>query len=458
MSKISFLGAAGTVTGSRHLIEHEGKRILLDCGLFQGRKKWRKRNWDEFPVDPSSVDAVVLSHAHIDHAGWLPRLVASGFTGPIYTTPATRDLSAIMLPDSGRIQEEDARYANKKKFSKHKPALPLYTEKDATRTIPLMKATPYNKPRAIGDGIELTFRRAGHILGSGIVQVDLGADKRVVFTGDLGRYDAPIIPDPEPVERATHLLLECTYGNRIHEQHHPQSDLANEVKKTIAAKGILIIPSFAIGRTQNVLYLLDKLQRNGEIGTLPIFVDSPMACNATPLYLMHRDDHDEEMAELILGGEEPLYPEGVKFTRSVQASRDINDVKGPAIIVSASGMATGGRVLHHLKRRLPHENTTVLFVGYQAYGTRGRRLLEGEESVRIHGQNIPVRARIGQIYGFSGHADQVETDRWLSDFENPPAMTYCVHGEPDSLDATRERLESRGWPATVPEYQQTLQL
>lgn len=463
MASIHFLGAAGTVTGSRHLVEHQGKRVLLDCGLFQGRKPIRKQNWDSFPIAPRQIDAVVLSHAHIDHTGWLPRLVAQGFKGKVYATPATRDLLAIMLPDSGRLQEEEARYANKKGFSKHHPALPLYTEEDAARCIPRIRARPYGEPFQVCPGFNVTFRHAGHILGSAVVQLDLeggGADgHRIVFSGDLGRPNTPIIRDIDPIERATTLLLECTYGDRLHDKQHPQADLGRAVAEMVARKGVLIIPAFAIGRTQHILYHLRELQDAGTIpADLPIYLDSPMACSATPLYLMHREEHDEEMAALMLAGDKPLHPDNLVFARSVEQSKAINRLGGPLIIISASGMATGGRVLHHLKRRLPEADTTVLFVGYQAVGTRGRRLLDGEERIRIHGADVPVRAAIGQIYGFSAHADYDETDAWLAGMGAPPKRTFLVHGEPEALEATRKRLTERGWNITVPEHLQRIEL
>jgi metallo-beta-lactamase family protein len=462
MAAIHFLGAAQTVTGSRHLVEHEGRRVLLDCGLFQGIKRIRKQNWDRFPVTPRSIDAVVLSHAHIDHTGWLPRLINEGYRGPIYATPATRDLLAIMLPDSGRLHEEEARYANRKGFSKHRPALPLYTEEDAVRCIPKIRAITYDEPREVAPGMTVTYHRAGHILGSAVVQLDLaGGDAdghRIIFSGDLGRPHTPIIPDPDPIPRATTLLLECTYGDRLHDQFHPVADLAREVKDMVARKGVLIIPAFAIGRTQHILYYLRELQDRGEIPELPIFVDSPMACNATPLYLMHREEHDREMAAMLVEGDEPLHPERVSFARSVEASKAINERNGPLIIISASGMATGGRVLHHLKRRLGDDNTTVLFVGYQAIGTRGRRLLDGEKQIRIHGHDWPVKAKIGQIYGFSAHADYGEVDQWLSHFGAPPKRTFCIHGEPDALRATVKRLSGRGWNAYAPEPLERIEL
>lgn len=462
MAAIHFLGAAGTVTGSRHLLEHEGKRILLDCGLFQGLKRIRKQNWDRFPITPRSIDAVVVSHAHIDHTGWLPRLLDEGYRGPIYCTPATRDLSAIMLPDSGRLHEEEARYANKKGYSKHHPALPLYTEESALRCIPRMHALPYEHPKELCKGMTVTLHRAGHILGSAIVQVDLeGGDAdshRLVFTGDLGRPHTPIIRDPTEIPRADTLLLESTYGDRLHESSHPVSDLSDEVERAVAEKRVLIIPAFAIGRTQHILYHLFQLQQAGRIPALPIFVDSPMACSATPLYLIHRDEHDPEMARALAEGEDPLHPNHVTFTRSVEASRAINKRSGPMIIISAAGMATGGRVLHHLKRRLPDPETTVLFVGYQAVGTRGRRLLQGEKRIRIHGIDVPVNARIGQIYGFSAHADYGEIDAWLSHFGRPPKRTFLVHGEPSALEAQRSRLADRGWKVVVPSQLERFEL
>lgn len=467
---IRFLGAAGTVTGSRHLVEvpsakggrDRPQRILLDCGLFQGKKSLRKQNWEEFPVPPDSIDAVVLSHSHIDHTGWLPRLIRQGFSGPVYATPATRDLLAIVLPDSGRLQEEDARRANRKGYTKHDPALPLYTEEDAESSIRRIRAVPYATPREIGDGIRMTYHRAGHILGSAFVELNLDVageePHRIIFSGDVGRPGIPIIPDPDPVDRATTLLVECTYADRLHEQHHPLAELAEAVQRMVDEKGVLIIPAFAVGRTQHILYYLRELQAQGKLPSLPVFVDSPMACNATPLYLMHREEHDEEMRALVVSGGEPLHPDHVEFTRSVARSRAINERSGPMIIISASGMATGGRVLHHLKRRLPDPRTTVLFVGYQAYGTRGRRMLEGEKEIRIHGRDIPIKARVAQIYGFSAHADHSEIDAWLSTMKEPPRRTFCIHGEDEALEAMRARLEERGWPAHVPAHGERVEL
>jgi metallo-beta-lactamase family protein len=458
---IQFLGAAGTVTGSRHLIEHMGRKLLLDCGLFQGRKELRQRNWEPFPLPVAQIDAAVLSHAHIDHTGYLPRLLAQGFAGPVHTTPATRDLSAIMLPDSGRLQEEEAHYANKKGYTRHEPALPLYTEEQAVACIPRMQALTYGQSKEVLPGVRLSFRKAGHILGSAIVIVDLDGDgppRRVVFSGDLGRPGTPIIPDPEQVDRASVLIVEATYGDRVHEQHDPAVDLQKELLRLVDEQGVLVIPAFAIGRTQQLLHDIRRMELAGSIPPIPIVVDSPMACSATPLYLMHREEHDEQMRASLEHGDQPLQPERLQFARSVEQSKAINERKGPLVIISASGMATGGRVLHHLARRLPDPRASVIFVGYQAEGTRGRSLLGGARHVRIHGQDVEVRARIGQIQGFSGHADQNELDGWLGGFTAPPAHTYLVHGEPGALEAMRARLAGRGWAVTAPAHGDKVEL
>lgn len=460
---LQFLGAAGTVTGSRHLLEHGGRRILLDCGLFQGGSELRQRNWQDFPVEPASIDAVVLSHAHIDHTGFLPRLCRLGFQGPVWSTPATRDLCALLLPDSGRLQEEEANYANKERYTRHQPALPLYTERDAELVIPKIRTQRYGVPVDLGGGVTLTFGRAGHILGSAVVQLDLerpdGFRHRVVYSGDLGRYGMPVIPDPEGVTRATTLLVESTYGDRLHDEPDPSEALAAIVNRTVEQKGTLLIPAFAVGRTQDLLYHLRQLQLAGRIpASIPIFVDSPMACDVTPLYLMHREEHDEQMVKLLVEGKQPLHPTHVEFTRSVQQSRALNTHAGPMIVISASGMATGGRIVHHLKHRLPDPRCIVLFVGYQAEGSRGRRLLEGATELRLHGEQIPVRAKIEKISGFSAHADHGEVDRWLGSLQNPPERTFCIHGEPSALEAARARLTGRGWNALVPSWKERVTL
>lgn len=453
MATITFLGAAGTVTGSRFLLEHDGQKVLVDCGLFQGQKHLRERNWAPLPVDPKTIDAIVLTHAHIDHTGGLPRVVAQGFRGPVYCTSGTRELSALMLPDSGHIQEEEARYANKERYSKHAPALPLYSEADAWEALKLFESFGYDRPKKILPGISLRFARAGHILGSAICVFDLESTKqRVVFTGDLGRYAAPILKDPETIEAATTVITESTYGNRTHGPHKPVDALADAVNGAVKRGGVVVIPAFAVGRTQEVLYHLRNLEEAKRIPELPVFVDSPMACDATPIYLGHPEEHDLKMAAISDRGQTPLATKHTEFVRSAEASKRLNGFAGPGIIISASGMATGGRILHHLKHRAPDPKSTILFVGYQSVGTRGRRMLDGEPTIRLHGQDVPVRATLVQVSGFSAHADADEVLRWMDGFQHPPKQTLLVHGEPEALEALRRRVQAKGWPAAVPAH------
>ena len=459
MASIHFLGAAGTVTGSKFLLEHEDKRVLVDCGLFQGPKALRQLNWESLPVQPSSLDAIVLTHAHIDHTGGLPRVVRAGYNGPIYCTSGTRDLSALLLPDSAHLQEEEARYANKEHFSRHHPALPLYSVADAQRSVKLMETFGYERPKEILPGIVLTFYRAGHILGSAVCVFELkSTGQRVVFSGDLGRYNAPILRDPQGIKSATTLVVESTYGNREHGETAPQEALCDAVKRAFDRKGMVIIPAFAVGRTQELLYHLRNLEEAGRIPELDVYVDSPMACDATPIYLAHPEEHDLEMAALVQQGSTPLATRRTHFVTSPNDSKRLNLLEGPGIIISASGMATGGRVLHHLKHRLPDARNTVLFVGYQSEGTRGRRLLDGEKEARIHGQQIPVAAEIRVVSGFSAHADWTETLRWMQGFESPPHQTLLVHGEPAALQALKLKVEAKGWKAAIPRYMERVEL
>jgi metallo-beta-lactamase family protein len=463
MASIRFLGAAGTVTGSRFLVEAAGRRVLVDAGLFQGLKEYRLRNWAPFPVPPSEIDAVVLTHAHIDHAGALPLLVRSGFRGEAYCTPATADLARILLPDSARLQEEEARFANEKGYSRHAPAaLPLYGLADATQALTRLRALRYGKAREIVPGFTLTFSRAGHILGSASALLgvaDGGGDPlRVLFSGDLGRYDAPILPDPEPPPDADYLVVESTYGDRAHPPDTAAAELEREVLAAVARGGAIVIPAFAVGRTQEVLYLLRELEQAGRIPVLPTWVDSPMATDATPVYRSHREDHDGEMDALLDRGIEPLRPRRLVFTRSPEESKALNRVHGPCIIISASGMATGGRVLHHLERRLPDPSTTVLLVGFQAVGTRGASLAGGAATVRMHGKDVPVRARIVSLPGFSAHGDRDEISRWLDGIGRPPRRTFCVHGEPQALAAHAARIAARGWKVHVPAHLEVAEL
>ena len=459
MTTLQFLGAAGTVTGSKYLVQHDGRRILIDCGLFQGLKELRLRNWSPLPVDPKSIEAVALTHAHIDHIGSLPRLVKEGFNGPVFSTSATRALAGLLLPDSAHLQEEEARYANEAGSTKHDPALPLYTVEDACAALRHFETFEYGRRREILPGITLTFARAGHILGSAICTMELaGSRKRIVFSGDLGRYDAPILRDPEPVEYATTLLVESTYGDRTHGAVKAIDALASAVSDAVVRKGMIVIPSFAVGRTQEILYDLRALEEADRIPTLDVFVDSPMACDATPIYLAHPEDHDLDMTALLERGISPLATRRTHFVTSVEDSKKLNDRAGPAIIISASGMATGGRILHHLKHRLPDPKNTILFVGYQAEGTRGRRLLAGEKEIRIYGEMVKVSARVAAVSGFSAHGDWRELMRWMSGFRAPPKQTFLVHGEAPALEALRQRVAQNGWPVRVPPHLETVQL
>jgi len=459
MTTLQFLGAAGTVTGSKYLLEHDRRRVLVDCGLFQGIKELRLRNWEPLPLDPGSLDAVVLTHAHIDHTGALPRLVKAGFKGPVFSTPATRDLAGLLLPDSAHLQEEEARYANKGGFSKHSPALPLYTADDAQAALHRFQTIGYRQPREILPGISLTFVRAGHILGSAICILELATSRqRIVFSGDLGRYDAPIVPDPEPVEYANALLMESTYGDRTHGELKAIDSLAAAVEDSARRKGVIVMPAFAIGRTQEILYDLRELEEAKRIPVMDVFVDSPMACDATPIYLAHPEDHDLDMTAMLKKGISPLKSRHTHFVNSVEESKRLNELTGPAMIISASGMATGGRILHHLKHHLPDPNSTVLLVGYQAEGTRGRRLLEGEKAIRIHGEMVEVKAKVITVSGFSAHGDWRELLRWADGFRAPPKQTFLVHGEAPALEALKGRIAQRGWPVHVPVHLETVQL
>ncbi|MHB8874859.1 MAG: MBL fold metallo-hydrolase RNA specificity domain-containing protein [Myxococcaceae bacterium] len=459
MASIQFLGAAGTVTGSKFLIQHEKKRILVDCGLFQGGKELRSRNWEPSAVDPNSIDVVVLTHAHIDHLGGLPRLVKAGYSGEVLCTSGTRDLAGLLLPDSAHLQEEEARYANKEKYSRHSPALPLYTTEDAVRALKLMTSFAFDRTREILPGITLRFERAGHILGSAICIFELASTgQRLVFTGDLGRYDAPILRDPEGIDQATWLVAESTYGDRDHGPTAPMDALADAVNSAVSRGGMVVIPAFAVGRSQELLYHLRNLEEDKRIPVLDVWLDSPMACDATPIYLAHAEEHDVDLQAITDRGGRGLATTRTHFSRTVDQSKKLNQTKGPGIIISASGMATGGRILHHLKQRLPDPKNTVLFVGYQSAGTRGRRMVEGEKEIRIHGGMVPVRAEIKTVSGFSAHADRNEMARWMDGFKGAPRQTLLVHGEPVALSALKERVEARGWAAYVPEHLETVEL
>jgi metallo-beta-lactamase family protein len=451
---VQFFGAAGTVTGSKHLVTANGRRVLLDCGLFQGLKELRERNWDAPPFAPSELDAVVLSHAHIDHSGYLPLLVRRGFRGPVYCTNSTAELLGVLLPDSAYLQEKQAAHANYLGYSKHAPALPLYTTLDAQEALGLLQPQPFGESIRLTDGIAAVFRTAGHILGSATVDLQIDgtighAPLHVVYSGDLGRWGRPILHDPQPVPEADYLLLESTYGNRSHPVEVDEQ-LARCIRTAADRGGALLVPAFAVGRTQELLWWIRQLEQEERIPTLPVYVDSPMAIDVTDIYLRSTSEHDLDMRRLENAGHHPLYPRQFHLAKTQEESMALNTVRGPVIIISASGMATGGRILHHLKLRLSDRRTTVLLVGFQAAGTRGRRMLEGTDEVRIHGQDVRVRAHIESLDGLSAHADQGELLQWLSGFERPPRTTCLVHGEPDAAAALSEAIGERyGWDAEV---------
>ena len=450
--ELQFLGAAGTVTGSRFMLRLNGRHILIDCGLFQGGRRLKELNWQPFPVMPQQIDAILLTHSHIDHTGYLPRLVRQGFSGPIYTPEATCALLDILLPDSAYLHEQDAFYANKKGYSKHKPALPLYTTADAQETLRLLCPIQFDNPLQLDD-MTVTWRPAGHLLGSAILQVNLdGADNphRLVFSGDLGRYDGAIMKPPTAINAADTLVVESTYGGRRHSDDDIGAVLTEVLDYIIAREGVLLIPAFAVGRTQQMLYHLRRLQDAGRVPEIPIFIDSPMAVEASHIYCRFGDDHNLDVNLLMDEHACPLRCPDTHFVRDVEESRQLNTRPGPAIIISASGMCTGGRIKHHLKWRLPDPRNVVLFVGYQAEGTRGRWLLNGAKSTRIHGEEFPVRARIASLHALSGHADHDELLRWLGGFERPPQQTFIVHGEPKASQALQADLEQRGWHTILP--------
>jgi metallo-beta-lactamase family protein len=480
MPQITFLGAAQTVTGSKHLLRVNGRSILFDCGLFQGQKELRERNWHKLPIEAAAIDAVVLTHAHLDHSGYLPKLVAGGFKGRIFCTPGTLDLCRLVLPDAGRIQEEDARDANRHGYSKHQPALPLFTEADAYRALERLQPVGYERPIEILSGVEVDFIPAGHLLGSAYARVrifDSGGGQaspavgvggtairaesglRVLFGGDLGRFNRPVLPDPAPVAETDILLVESTYGDRQHEQDDDGERLAAIIRQTAERGGKLIVPAFAIGRTEEVLYWIKRLEEQKRIPVLPVFVDSPMAVDALRFYSDRRDELDAELGAT--GGRALRVFATTRFQTVVspEQSKEVTAAKMPAIVISASGMATGGRVLHHLKAALPDARNTVLFVGYQAEGTRGRQLVDGVGAMKIHGALVPVAATIVKIDSMSAHADQREILRWLRGFTRPPRMTYLVHGEPGPMATLKQVIEAElGWQAHMPTLGESVEL
>lgn len=458
MPSLRFLGAAGTVTGSKHLLEFDGHRILIDCGLFQGLKELRERNWNPLPIPASSIEAVIMTHAHLDHCGYLPRLVLQGFRGRVFCTPGTRDLCSIVLPDSANLQEEQARDANKHQYSKHKPALPLYSSEDAARALSLLQPVGYQRPVPVAPGVEVEFIDAGHLLGSAYARVKLADGKTILFGGDLGRYNRPILHDPSPIEAADILLVESTYGDRTHIADDNGQRLASIINDTAQRGGKLIIPSFAIGRVEEVLFWLKLLEDGKRIPVLPVYIDSPMAGRALKFYA----DRVNELEMAVPPGSKGvgMFATGRMTTvSSVQQSKDLVASRQPAIVIASSGMATGGRVLHHLEAALPSPKNTVLFVGYQSEGTRGRQLVDGASLVRLKGREISVGARVEKLDSMSAHADAGEILRWLSGFKQPPAMTYLVHGEKSALEALRDRISNEmHWPVHIAGYEERVEI
>jgi metallo-beta-lactamase family protein len=466
MASLSFWGGVGTVTGSKYLIETGAASVLVDCGLFQGLKELRERNWEDPPFSPSALDAVLITHAHVDHTAYLPRLVRLGFNGPVYCSRGTADLLKILLPDSARIQEEDAEYRNRKGLTSHQPALPLYTEEDARAALELLRPqTNTGEAREVAQGVRAGFRVAGHILGSSLVLVEIdgaGADKtgrKVLFSGDLGHYDQPIIRDPEPPPACDYMLVESTYGDRLHAPEDPKDELARVVNETAGRGGTLLVPAFAVGRTQEIVYLIRELEDEGRIPVLPVRVDSPMAAAATRVYNQRTEEHDEEYASILAERRHPIRTRQMQTASTREESKRLNEERGPRIIVSASGMMTAGRVLHHAQRVLPDERSTILFVGFQAAGTTGRRVLDGEPEVRIFKRPVPVRCRIERIGGFSAHADWKEVLRWLEGMPSAPRRSFTTHGEPEAAAAMADRIRERyGWRVDAPQYGDRVEL
>ncbi len=459
MATLRFLGACGTVTGSKFLLESGSHRVLLDCGVFQGSSELKQKNWSPPPFDPKSLDAVIVTHAHIDHTGYLPRLGKQGFSGPVYVTPPTAGLLGFLLPDAAHLHEEDARYANEKAYSSHRPALPFFDADDARNALGLLRPVPFHQDAEAAPGIRFVFRRVGHILGAAFVTVEADG-KRIVFSGDVGQRNVPILKDPETPESADYLLLESTYGDRLHPDASPRNELGRILVETVARRGVLLIPAFAVGRAQDVLYHLRSLQRDGTIpADLPIYLDSPMAVSAVDLYCSSLEEHDLEMAKLRDEGLCPIEGASVHLIRDRNESIALNSRRGPMVIVSASGMLTGGRILHHLKHRLPDPATTLLFVGFQAADTLGRRILEGAREVRIHGQLVPVRAEIREIPALSAHADQRGLVEWVATLQGAPRAVSLVHGEPAAREALAAVLRSTySWTVNLPDEGEAVEL
>ena len=482
MTSITFLGAAQTVTGSKYLLDTGRSKVLIDAGIFQGLKELRERNWQNLPIAASDIDAIVLTHAHLDHCGYLPRIVSQGFRGRVFCTAGTKDLCNIVLPDSGRIQEEDAENANRHRYSKHEVALPLYTEADAFKALALLQPVGYDRSLPVADGVDVDFINAGHLLGSSYARVKTDG-RTILFGGDLGRFSRPVLPDPVMVDAADYLLVESTYGDRVHEADDDGGRLAELIRDTAERGGKMIIPAFAIGRVEELIYWIKRLEDEEKIPVLPVFVDSPMAVEALARYSerlkeLDPEMHPEEVDEIAPHGPAAREPrqrrrreakqerdvcafctERFRTISSPQESKELTASRMPAIVISASGMATGGRVLHHLKAALPHERNTVLFAGFQAAGTRGRRLVDGEKSVKIHGQMVPVAARVELIHSMSAHADSQEILHWLRGFKSPPKRTFIVHGELTAMQSLQGLITTElGWQTHAPAWNEKVEL
>ncbi len=466
MAKITFYGGVGSVTGSKYLLESNGKKVLVDCGLFQGEKELRERNWAEQPFDPKELDAIIITHAHIDHTGFLPRVVKLGFNGKVFTSRATGDLLKILLPDSGRLQEEEADYRNRHNLTSHSPALPLYDENDAKDTLKLLNPVA-NDGNAVEicEGFKASFTVAGHIIGASQVLVEMenarenGESIKFLFSGDLGHYDQPIVKDPAVPPACDYLMTESTYGNRLHGETSSDVDLARIINEAYKRNAPILIPAFAVGRTQELLYMIRELEDENKIPAMPVVVDSPMAAQATQVYNRFSEEHDEEYASILAKKVHPLRTDWMKTTASREESKQLNQMKGARIIISASGMLTGGRVLHHAMRILPDERATIIFVGYQAAGTTGRRILNGEREVKIMKQWIPVNCHVERVSGFSAHADWKAVLRWLSGLPNTPKMVFTSHGEPGAAEAMAGHIRDEfGWNVVVPQFEQTIEL
>jgi metallo-beta-lactamase family protein len=463
MAKLTFLGAAGCVTGSKYLLEANGKRLLIDCGLFQGSNELKDRNWKPLPIDPKTIDYAVLTHAHLDHTGWLPKLVKDGYRGPIFANAATMELTGILLKDSAHLQAEETEHARFKKYSRHPEPMSLYTPEDVEPVLKLLKEMPRTGAFDIAAEFHVVSYDAGHILGSSSLELTVSENGKkfvLVMSGDVGRYNQPILNDPATPPRADYLVCESTYGDREHQDGAPANALAEVVNRVVKRGGSMVFPAFAIGRTQTLMFYLRQLEDQQRIPRIPVYVDSPMALSATDLYLRHHEDHDLEFTREENNGKgDPLNVHEFHLARAVEESKQINNVTTPCIIISASGMATGGRVLHHLARRLPDSRNAVILAGFQAEGTRGRALLEGAKLLHIFGEEVAVKAEIVELGQFSAHAGKSELLRWAATFTAPPKQTFLTHGEPAAAQSLQAAMQSQlRWNVSVARYLDTVEL